>query len=807
MVKKIALFSVLIALMPLFMVAQSAVDGTVLNGKTGQPLSGATVKLDGYSTASGSNGGFKFNSIKAGRHHLAVSYVGFAAFDTAFTTSAGINITVKLKPVSYFSEEVIVSAYRAGAETPSSHTNLSQKQIAKQNLAQDLPYLLAQTPSVVVSSDAGTGVGYTGIRIRGTDLTGINVTLNGVPVNDPESGTVYFVDLPDLASSTESMQIQRGVGTSTNGAAAFGASINIKTDGFADNPYAEYAFSGGSFNTFKNTVKFGTGIMDGKWNFTGRASVISSDGYIDRATSNLKSAYFAGGYYGKKDIVKAIVMLGKEKTYQAWYGVPKDSLETNPTYNPAGEMYDNNGNFLGYYNNQTDNYIQNYYQLHYAHRFSSWLNLTSALFYTKGKGYYESYKNNQKFSKYGMADTIIGNDTINRTNLIRQKWLDNDYYGIIMTLNYQKNNFKMNIGGSWNQYNGDHYGKVVWAQVARLGDHDRNWYFNNGIKTYYNLFAKGQYSFTKTLSLYLDLQYRHINYAIDGTHDDLTDFIQNHQYNFFNPKAGVVYKLTDANVLFASVAVANREPSRSDFRDADEGATVLPERLIDYELGYNFNGKRVVFNANAFYMDYKNQLVLTGKINNVGSAIRTNVAKSFRAGIELSAALQVTDWFNWNLNFTYSQNKIKDFTEYVDNWNYWDDPDNQPLQYEKKLGTTDISFSPDIVGSSNLAFTFAKHLKANLVSNYVGRQYIDNTSSSQRSLDPYFINNVKLNYTWYPGFVKSIDFLLSLNNIFNNRYETNAWVYRYVYGEEEYEMNGYFPQAGFNVLGGVVVKF
>jgi len=807
MVKKILFLSILATVLPALIYAQASVSGFVLNSKTGQPLPGATVKLDDGALASGKKGEFLFSNIKTGSHQLVVSYVGFSTYKKNLLVKGDKELTIQLNPVSYFSEEVIVSAFRAGEETPSSHTNLNQKQIAKENLGQDLPYLLTQTPSVVVSSDAGAGVGYTGIRIRGTDLTGINVTLNGVPVNDPESATVYFVDLPDLASSMESMQIQRGVGTSTNGAAAFGASINIKTDGFSDDPYAEYAFSGGSFNTFKNAVKFGTGVLGGKWNFTGRASVISSDGYIDRATSDLKSAYFAGGYYGKKDIVKAIVMLGKEKTYQAWYGVPKDSLENNPTYNPAGEMYDSNGNFLGYYDNQTDNYLQNYYQLHYAHQFSSSLNLTSALFYTKGKGYYESYKNNQKFSKYGMADTLIGSDTINRTNLIRQKWLDNDYYGLNLTLNYQRDDLKLNAGGSWNQYRGDHYGKIVWAQIARLGDHDRNWYFNTGEKTYFNLFVKGQYQLTKALSLYLDLQYRHINYSIDGTHDDMSSFVQNHQYDFFNPKAGVTWRLADENVLFASVAVANREPSRSDFRDADPGTEVLPERLTDYELGYRRGGKRVTLSANLFYMDYNNQLVLTGKINNVGSAIRTNVADSYRAGVELSAALRVTNWFKWDMNLAYSQNKIKNFTEYVDNWDYWNDPSAEPWQYEKNLGTTDISFSPNVVGSSNMAFTMVKNLHLNLVSNYVGRQYIDNTSNKERSLDPYFINNVRLSYTWFPGLVKSVDFILNLNNIFDNHYETNAWVYRYVYGGNEYEMNGYFPQAGFNVMGGIVVKF
>jgi len=808
MLKKIFTLLVIFTL-PAGLMAQFSIRGNVKDFETGKPLPGATVQLDNSDkgAASDDDGAFILSDITKGNHTIKVTYIGFADFEKTVFVNEDMVINIKMKPETYFNEEVIISAIRAQEKSPSAFTNMNQDKIAKENLGQDLPYLLSLTPSVVVSSDAGSGVGYTGIRIRGTDLTGINVTLNGVPVNDPESHTVYFVDLPDLASSVESMQIQRGVGTSTNGAAAFGASINIKTDGFADDPYAEYSLSGGSYNTMKNSVKFGTGILGKRWNFAGRISRVTSDGYIDRASSDLRSAYIAGGFYGKKDIVKAVVMLGKEKTYQAWYGVPKDSLESNRTYNPAGEMYNKEGGFLGYYDNQTDNYSQDYYQLHYAHQFSDKLNLTSALFYTKGKGYYESYKNNQKFSKYGMSDTIIGNDTINRTNLVRQKWLDNNYYGVNMAMNYESDKLTLNVGGGWNRYDGDHYGKIVWAQIARLGDHNRNWYFNTGLKTSFNLFAKGQYQVTSAVSLYLDLQYRNIDYSIEGTHDDMSDLTQAHQYNFFNPKAGLFYQMNESNSLFASVAVANREPSRSDFRDADPGVEIKPEQLIDYELGYRFNGQHFVVNANLFFMDYKNQLVLTGKINNVGSAIRTNVDESYRTGVELAAAIQPVKWFSWNVNATFSQNKIKDFTEYVDNWDYWNDPGNMPLQYEKELGTTDISFSPDITANSVITFKPLQYFSVGLVSSYVGRQFIDNTSNMERSLDPYFINNIKLNYSWHPGFVKSVDFMLSLNNIFNVEYESNAWVYRYVYGGQEYDMNGYFPQAKFNVMAGMVVKF
>ncbi len=800
---KIFTFITLLLGLPVLSLGQFTITGTVIDAKENQPLSGATVILDDTAaiTSTDYEGNFTLPKVTKGKHSVTVSYLGFSKETKTINVKRNIRLQFVLEPESYLSDEVIISAIRAGNQAPTTHTNIDKEMLTKQNLGQDLPFLISQTPSVVVTSDGGGGVGYTGLRIRGTDLTGINVTLNGVPVNDPESHSVYFVDLPDLASSVESMQIQRGVGTSTNGASAFGASINIKTDGFSDDPTAEYNLAGGSFNTWKNTLKIGTGILHNHWNFSGRISQIKSDGYIDRAWSDLKSGYFSGGYYGKKDMVKAIVMLGKEKTYQAWYGVPKDSLKTNRTYNPAGAMYDHEGNFLGYYDNQTDNYDQNYYQLHYAHSFHEFLNITSAIFYTKGKGYYESYKNDQKFSSYGMDDFIIGGDTITRTNLIRQKWLDNDFYGLNLAVNYDKNNLSFNVGSGWNRYDGDHYGKIIWAEYFRPEDLGKNWYFNNGIKTDYNLFAKSQYQVTGKISLYLDLQYRHISYSIKGIHDDLSDLTQNHNYDFFNPKAGFFFQPNKFNSLFLSVAVANREPSRSDFRDADPGVEVKPERLTDFELGYQFNKPHFVLEANAFYMDYKDQLVLTGKINNVGTPIRTNVPKSFRTGLELITAFRPVKWFSWNLNGTYSINKIKDFTTYIDNWDSW------PQQKEEYLGTTDISFSPAFTGNSNLTIIPAKELRISLISSYVSRQYIDNTSSKERSLDPYFVNNIKVNYTILPSFMKSIDLVLSLNNIFNTEYETNAWVYRYIYDGKEYEMDGYFPQAKFNFMVGANFKF
>jgi iron complex outermembrane receptor protein len=792
----------MLVFIPAIAFAQFKITGKVKDKETGEPMAGAHVILQErqIKTITDINGIYTFSNIRKGEYTVSVSYVGYATKVSEINVENNVTLDVKLEPTQIFGEEVIISAIRATDESPTTYTIMDQAQIETRNNGKDLPYIFKYTPSVVVTSDAGAGVGYTGMRIRGTDLTGINVTLNGVPVNDGESQTVYFVDLPDLASSINDVQIQRGVGTSTNGAASFGASININTSDANPEPHAMVSSMAGSFNTFKNTAAFGTGNLESGWNFNGRLSSITSDGYVDRASSDLKSAYLGASYADDNNIFKAVALLGKEKTYQAWYGVPKDSLETNPTYNPAGEMYDSDGNFIGYYENQTDNYNQNYYQLHYARKFSKKLNAAVTGFLTTGKGYYESYKNDEDFADYGMPDTIIGNDTITSTNLIRQKWLDNKYYGINLSANYNASKLGISFGGGWNKYDGDHYGKIVWAQVMPLTWIDKDWYFNKGIKTEFNFFAKASYYITGSLIAYADMQYRNINYTIEGTHDDLGDLTQQHTFSFFNPKGGVLYNFNPRNSIYISVGIANREPNRSVYRDADPGQVIKPERLTDYELGYKLQLSKFQFETNLYYMNYKDQFVQTGKINNVGTAIMTNVDKSYRVGIELMASASILTWLDWSANATFSQNKILDFTSYVDDWTTWS-------QREKYLGTTDISFSPGIIASNNFMIKPVNNLQISLLSSYIGRQYIDNTSDESRSLDPYLVNNIDIHYTIETRLIPEIDFRLSLNNIFNEKYETNAWVYRYYYDDIEYEMNGYFPQAGFNFMAGVSVGF
>jgi len=800
---KKSLLLTLLATFPFWVLSQINITGVVKDAETGESLPGSHITIENtYNFAvSKQDGSFSFKNLKPGIYELKATFIGYKEFNQQVNLEKDQRIEILMEAGAILEDEVVISATRASVKSPMNYQNVDKKDLESKNLGQDIPFLLESTPSAIVTSDAGAGIGYTGIRIRGTDITRINVTINGVPLNDPESQGVFWVNMPDFASSVDNIQIQRGVGTSTNGAAAFGASINIQTQKLIAEPYAEISSSAGSYKTFKNNIKFGTGLIDGKWAFDGRLSKITSDGYIDRAFSDLKSFFVSGGYYGEKTIVKATVSSGKEKTYQAWNGVPSDSLETNRTYNPSGEYYDTAGK-IKYYDNQTDNYQQDHYQLHFSHSINRYFNVNASLFYIYGRGYYESYKEDQKFSEYGLEDVIVGGDTITSTDLIRQKHLDNNFYGLTFSANYISfKKLQATFGGGYNYYDGEHFGNIIWAEYASNGSIDKRWYENTGKKNQYNLFLKANYQFTDPLNVFADLQVRGINYEIYGTHDDLTDLDQKHDFFFFNPKVGAMYDFDDRNQAYFSFAVANREPTRSDYRDADENHQPDPEKLLDYELGYNFSSGRIKVNANLFYMDYKDQLVLTGEINNVGAPIFTNVDKSYRAGIELVAGWKISEKFKWEVNGTFSKNKIKDFTEYVDNWSYpWE-------QIPTNLGETDLSFSPGIIANSSLNYEPVKRLNLVLVTRYVGKQYIDNTSSDNRKLDPYFVNDFRINYSVTTNFIKEIGFYLMVNNIFSEKYESNAWIYRYYYEGEEAFMDGYFPQATINFLAGVSLKF
>ena len=788
MIKKTILLFGLLA--PLFLFSQIKFSGQIADDATGAPLVGAHIQVDGLSSfhaISDNRGAFVFNKIPKGNYIVKVSFVGYQTYKESLELDDDGHISVNLIE-GIIGEEVVIRANRVNENSPAAFDNLTKAKIEKNNNGQDLPFIIGNSPSVVTTSDAGTGVGYTGFRIRGSDMTRINITLNGIPMNDPESHSVYFVDLPDLASSLDNIQIQRGVGTSSNGAGAFGASINMQSKLLNDEAYAKYDGRIGSFNTMKNTVSFGTGLLKNNLSFDGRLSKIHSDGFIDRATADLKSLYFSGGYYGDQDIIKFIILSGKEVTYQAWGGMPKASLDTNRTYNPYT------------YENEVDDYQQDYYQLHYTHSFTNSFSLNTSLFYTRGKGYYEQYKNDRDFEDYLLNDVIIGGDTITSTDLIQRKQLDNHFYGGNLSLNYESKKIEASLGTGWNQYNGDHFGQVIWSQYASNGAINHEWYNNNGLKTDFNIYGKMNYWLNLSFSVFGDIQYRHINYSIKGSHDDLRDISQDHEFNFLNPKLGFVWHVGNLMQVYGSYAIANREPSRSNYKDADADYQPQAEQLNDLEAGLRVNTPSFAFAANFFFMDYKNQLVATGKINNVGEPIMTNVAESYRIGVELSTGAQLMENLRWDFNIALSKNKITNFVMHIDNWDTWE-------QESVELGTTDLILSPNTIANNILSYTLIQNFDISLVSKYVSRQYIDNTSHEYNSIDPYFVNDVKFSYSFSSSFFKVVRIHLDIQNIFNEKYETYGWVYNYMYGGERGVIDGYFPMAGLNFMTGITLEF
>ncbi len=797
---KINLFFVFFILIPLSIQAQFTLGGKVTDAATQQPLQGAHVVLQGHHRAavSGALGEFSLKKIPAGSYTLKISYVGYELYLQSIQLDANLQVEVALKTAPGLQEEVVVTATRATRAIPAAFTDIPKREIEKLNTGRDLPYLLDQTPSVLVTSDAGAGVGYTSLRIRGTDISRINVMINGIPLNDPESQIVYWVDLPDFASSTDNIQVQRGVGTSVNGSGAFGASINLQTAQMPAEPEARVHVSGGSFNTLRNSVSFGTGRNQGRFALEGRLSRIVSDGYIDRADASLKSFYLSAGYFGNKSLLRLNVFSGKEITYQAWEGVPSELLETRRTFNPAGLYTTPLGDTL-YYANQIDDYQQDHYQLFYSINPMPGLTLNLAGHYTRGAGYYESYKQRQKFSDYGLSPVIIGGDTLRRSDLVRRKHLDNDFAGGTFSAVYEPSEkWKVIAGGGYHYFKGRHFGRVIWARYASDGFIDQDYYRNTGAKNDLNTYVKAIWMPGKIMSFFGDLQFRRVDYHMAGTHDDLRLLDQNHGFSFFNPKAGLQFAFNQQQRLYASVAVANREPSRNDFRDADPGRAPKQERLTDYELGYEWKGKQMQMAANAYWMQYKDQLVLTGKINNVGSPVMVNIPDSYRAGLELQAGLQLMPRLKLNGHVTISRNRINGFTEYIDNW----DTGGQDSLY---YASADISFSPPVIAGITMVWNPTARLGFRLGSKYAGRQFIDNTSDADRSLDPWFTTDLRADYSLQIPYTRNVNFFFALNNLFNQRYESNAWVYSYVYEGSRRKIDGYFPQAGINFMAGLEI--
>ena len=687
-------------------------------------------------------------------------------------------------------EPVEVKATRAGANSPFTKTNISKKEIEKMNLGHDLPFILNQTPSVVVNSDAGNGVGYTGIRIRGSDASRINVTLNGVPFNDAESQGNFFVDLPDFSSSVGSIQVQRGVGTSSNGAGAFGASLNISTNEAILKPYVEFNNSYGSFNTWKNTIKVGSGLVGDHFTTDFRLSRINSDGYIDRASTELKSFYFSTAYFGKTNSLRFNLFSGKEKTYQAWYGVSEGDLKTNRTINYAGmerpgEPYDD----------ETDNYKQDHYQLFYNQQLTSRINFNTGLFYIKGKGYYEQYKADQAYADYGLTEPVHGADIITNTDLVRQLWLDNDFFGNIFSFHYKDNVSQFTLGGGWNRYEGKHYGDVVWAEkgLALPG----RWYDLDADKNDFSIYFKEQTKIGSLVSIFYDLQYRRVKYNIYGFRYNPELTIKS-KYNFFNPKAGLSFQKNEWSG-YLSYSRGQKEPNRDDF-EAGLDQQPKAERLNDFESGIEKKTNKYSIGITGYYMHYNDQLVLTGRINDVGAYTRTNIPQSYRAGIELVAAGEITSWLKATGNFSVSKNKVVDFIEYIDDY---DNGGQQTKQYS----STDIAFSPNLVGGAVISFFPVKNAELSFIGKYVGKQYLDNTQDENRKLDAFYTQDARLIYTINKGCLKELNIILQANNLFNKMYEPNGYTFSYYYGGSLTTENYYFPMAGMNFMIGVNMKF
>lgn len=705
---------------------------------------------------------------------MLISVCSFAQTDSTF------NDTTYLQPVE-------MNAVRAGDKTPVAKTNLSKNEIAKRNIGQDLPFILNQTPSVVVNADAGNGIGYTGIRIRGTDASRINITLNGIPYNDAESQGTFLVNIPDFASSAGSIQVQRGVGTSTNGAGSFGGSINMSTNEVITKQGIELNSTAGSFHSFKNTFIFHSGIIAKNFTFDGRMSNIRSDGYIDRASSRLQSFYASTAFVTENNSLRLNVFSGKEKTYQAWNGIDENTLRTNRTFNSAGTEKPGQP-----YVNETDNYKQRHYQFFYNHKFNKFWKANAALFLTTGKGYYEQYKAGETLADYGLPNYNDGGTVIKKTDLVRRLWLDNNFYGSIFSFQYTNPGRQVIIGGGINQYNGDHFGEIISAVYQAAVPSKYRYYDNQATKSDYSAYAKWTEKLNDHWQTFLDLQLRSVNYTINGFKYN-PDIVVDEHYTFFNPKAGITYSYKNIQA-YLSYGRAAKEPNRDDFESGSTGQA-RPEKLNDFEAGFELKKRRSSIGINLYYMQYKDQLVLTGKINDVGAYTRTNIANSYRTGIEITGGVQVNKWLSATANLTLSENKVKDFTEYIDDY----DNGGQKINTYKKA---DIAFSPSVISGYSIDILPFKNAELNIMGKYVGTQYLDNTSQKSRSLNDFYVQDVRIAYTWK----KSTLLFLQVNNLFSKKYEPNGYTFSYIYGGEQTTENYYFPMAPVYWTAGINIK-
>lgn len=775
--------------------SQFTLKGKVV-AENNQPLESATISLLLNGTVLSSktcepDGSFTIRNLKKGKYELVASHISM------INTSVWVDVLesetiadIILNRKTLFLEPLEIGSLRASDKTPFAKTNLSKEDIAIQNNGIDLPMLINQTPGAVVNSDAGNGIGYTGIRIRGSDATRINVTINGIPYNDAESQGTFFVNLPDIASSINSIQIQRGVGSSSNGAGAFGATISLSTNEFNEKPYAEINNSYGSFNSFKHTIKAGSGLLNNHFLVDMRMSKISSDGFIDRAASDLKSLYFSTAYINNHSSVRFNFFRGSEKTYQAWYGIPENELKTNRTLNIAGTEKPGSP-----YENETDNYTQDHYQLFFNHNFSPNLSFNTGIFWVAGSGYYEQYKSEQEFKNYGLAAPILNGSVIDSIDLIRQLWLKNDYYGQIFSLQYKKTKNQVTVGGGWNRYIGNHFGRIMWAEIGIPNNFE--WYRLKAYKTDVNLYAKWQHNINAHLDVYSDIQYRGVDYNINGFRNNPT-LISENKYDFINPKAGIVYHQKKLRA-FVSYAIGNKEPNRDDF-EAGNQQKPKSETLHDFEVGFEKTGSLISWGITGYYMLYKNQLILTGQVNDVGAYTRVNVPNSFRMGAELQANADINSWIKISGNLAFSRNKINNSTEFIDDY---DNGGQVKISHSNK----DIAFSPSTVGGMTINFTTVQNGQISMISKYVSRQFLDNTMDNLRSLNPYFLQDVRTSYTIKNKLFKELNISATICNVLNNKYEANGYTFSYIYGGNVNTENYYMPMAGRNYFIALNIRF
>ncbi|WP_340199685.1 TonB-dependent receptor [Ascidiimonas sp. W6] len=781
----------------------------VFNDTYGSPLPGVTVLQQGTTNGTQTDiDGYYELVLPEGNHSIVFSFLSPRPLVKQVNISKDTRLDIQLGEKDVLLDEVLVSAVRANAQSPVTFSNLDKEEFAPRNLGQDIPFMVNFLPSVVTTSDAGAGIGYTGIRVRGSDATRVNVTINGIPYNDAESQGTFWVNLPDFASSVENLQLQRGVGTSTNGAGAFGASLNLLTDAVTEGSSGEISNSFGSFNSQKHTLKFNTGRMNDHFELAGRLSVIKSDGYIDRAASDLKSYFLQGSYIDENTLIKALIFGGQEVTYQSWFGVDAETLRTNRTFNPAGQQFDEEGNAIGFYEDQVDNYKQDHVQLLWNEKWNEQWSTNIALHYTYGRGFFEEYVDewftqniafgpDANLDFLGLDPITVNGESITATDNVRRRWLDNDFYGTTFSVNYKNDKTELIFGGAWNRYIGDHFGELIWARVAVDSEPFDRLYESVSYKTDFNVYGKLNYQLTNKLSLFGDLQLRLVNYEANGELLGGDPFLVDDNFSFFNPKAGITYALNQKNNFYFSYARANREPNRSDY----ENGSPKPEQLNDFELGWRYLTPNVKVNTNVYYMRYKDQLVLTGGLDNSGFPLRANVGDSYRLGLEIDAAIKISEKLSVRPNLAISSNKNKDFFFQRDG----------VLQ---NLGDTNISFSPNIIAGNQFTYMPVEDLQFSFLSKYVGEQYMGNIDAEGSKLDSYFVNDFNVSYELKTNnFFKSIVFSVLVNNIFDKQFVSNGYFFTF---DDDFsnpgtittvEGAGYYPQAGINFLAGATIKF